>query len=207
MILCVVRLLARFPLAAAHVMGYVLGLWFFLIPNRERRQARINIDLCLPELTRAARRRLVRRCLIENAKTLMEMPGIWLGKPEVLVKRVIGREGRVTPEELLGQGKGLILAAPHIGSWELGIHYLARETPVTALYRPPREEVLENLIKAGRGRGGATLVPTTPQGVKALYRALGRNEMVIILPDQQPRSSKRAGVFAPSSVIPPSPWC
>ncbi len=196
-ILYAVKVIALLPLGAAHLLGYFIGTLFYLWPNRERRQAEINISLCLPALTSAERRRLTRRSLIESAKTLMEMPGIWMGRPEPYLRRLKLVEGASLPAQRLAEGRGLILAAPHLGAWEVGVHHLARLAPVTVLYRPPRERALESLITAGRGKGGATLVPITPAGIKALYQALERNEMVAILPDQQPRGFRGAGVFAP----------
>ena len=55
----------------------------------------------------------------------------------------------------------------------------------------------------GRSRSGVRPVPTDPGGIKALYQALGRGEMVVILPDQQPKARVRgAGVFAPFFGVP-----
>jgi KDO2-lipid IV(A) lauroyltransferase len=82
--------------------------------------------------------------------------------------------------------------------WEVGVHHLARISPVTILYRPPRQPFLEEIITTGRSRGGARMVPTTAQGVKSLYQTLRQGEMVAILPDQEPRAAgKSAGLFAP----------
>ena len=63
------------------------------------------------------------------------------------------------------------MAAPHLGSWEVGVHLLAQVAPTTALYRPPREPALADSMLAGRGRCGARLVPTDGSGIKALYQA------------------------------------
>ena len=128
----------------------------------------------------------------------MEMPGVWFGDPEEWLAKVQPGDGFNLPKTFLDQGKGLIIAAPHLGLWEAGVHYLAKISPVTVLYRPPREQILEEIIKSGRSRGGARLVPTTAQGVKMLYQALRKGEMVAILPDQEPKAAGRsAGVFAP----------
>jgi KDO2-lipid IV(A) lauroyltransferase len=66
---------------------------------------------------------------------------------------------------------------------------------MTSLYRPPRQAYLGKLIRQGRERAGASLVPTDAGGVRALYKALGRGELIAILPDQDP--DRAAGVFAP----------
>ena len=198
-----VKLLSRLPLSFVHGLGVLLGGLFYWIPNKQRRNANTNIDLCLPELSAGKRRTLLRRSLIENAKTLLEMPGVWLGRPDEWVSLIRGENGREILQTLLADGKGVIVAAPHLGSWEAGIHYLADVAPITALYRPPREPGLSRLMSLGRSRGGAKLVATDAQGVRALYEALRNGEMVTILPDQQPKVKGRgSGVFAPFFGIP-----
>jgi len=198
MILYLLAVLSRLPLPAAHALGGLLGRGFCLFPNRERHNAQVNVDLCLPELSPEQRSRIVCASLEESAKTLAEMPAIWRADPQHWVDLIQPGEGMALPAELLEKGKGLIVLAPHLGCWEAGLHYLSTLAPVTALYRPPRNLELEQFMLEGRGKGGATLVPTTGAGVKALYQALRRNELVAILPDQQPKQTgDKGGVFAP----------
>jgi KDO2-lipid IV(A) lauroyltransferase len=64
---------------------------------------------------------------------------------------------------------------------------------MTALYQPPSEEALHKLIRKVRDRSGNTMVPTTRQGLKQLYRTLERGGVVTVLPDQVPAN----GVYAP----------
>jgi len=182
----------------AHGLGAVLGNLFYWLPNRERRSARINIALCFPQLGERERETLLRRSLVENAKTLAETPAIWRGRRDYWLSLIRVEQGREVLEQLLRRGKGVIVAAPHLGSWEVGVHYLASVAPTTALYRPPREPALEQVMLQGRSSGGARLVPTDATGIKALDQALKQGEMVAILPDQEPKSAaKGAGVFAP----------
>jgi len=47
---------------------------------------------------------------------------------------------------------------------------------------------------------GATLVPTDASGVRALYKAVAKNQMIGILPDQDP--GDEGGVFAPFFGVP-----
>ena len=119
-ILSAVKLLSQLPLRVAHGLGALLGMVYYWLPNRERRNARINIALCLPELSDHERASLLRRSLIENAKTLLEAPGIWRGRPEHWLSLVRAERGKELLERLRSQGKGVIVAAPHLGSWEVG---------------------------------------------------------------------------------------
>lgn len=197
-IIYTVKLLARTPFPVIQMLGTLFGWLSYLLPNEERRIARINIDLCFPELSLAERRLLLRQSLIENARTLLEMPAMWTGDPQRWLDKVEVGEGGELLQQTLAQGKGLIAAGPHLGNWELGLHFLTTLSKVTALYRPPKEEGLEELIKSGRSSAGATLVPATAKGVRAIFSALRNGELMGVLCDQEPKAAgKQGGVFAP----------
>lgn len=196
-LLSLLRGLARLSPWTVQGIGAAIGRLLYWIPNKEKRSAQVNLDICFPELSATEKRKLLKSSLIENARTLLEMPAIWLGEPDSWLSLVQRDEGREIVEPLLGQGKGLILAGPHLGAWEIAGLRLGRlGPPLTTLYRPPRYPALQELMFNGRSRTGAKLVPTDASGIKALYQGLKRGEMVAILPDQQPKSA-RGGVFAP----------
>lgn len=174
----------------------MVGHLFIWLPSQEKRCARINIKLCFPDLTYQDRERLLKQSLIENVTTMLELPGFWCRDPDHSLVKLDDPDGQEMLNSLMKQGKGVIVAGPHLGSWEIVGLFLAQIASVTTLYRPPRYDALADLIVKGRGQTGAKLVPTDASGVKALYKALRQGEMVAILPDQQPKST-RGAVFAP----------
>jgi len=194
------RLTAWLPLPVAHAIGVLLGWLFYLVQNPHREVARRNIALCLPHLNPAARRRMLRHALIETGKTAMESPILWLASRTRTLGLVREEVGREVLEQALQRGKGVIIVAPHLGSWELVNLYCSAFNPLTSLYRPLRRPSLEPLVLEARTRFGAKLVPTDAKGVRALFAALADNELVGIPPDQDPRAS--GGVFAPFFGIP-----
>ena len=197
LVLLALRLLAALPLPVAQGLGWCVGSLAALFPNRERKNAEVNVALCFPQMPPGERRRFVRRALIENARTLVESPRAWLRDPDRLLAKVDPQDGERQIRERLALGKGLIFAAPHLGNWEMGVHFLTRTTPTTVLYRPPRQQVLESVMVRGRGRDLASVVPTDASGIRALYQALARGEAIAVLPDQQPKEEGSAAVFAP----------
>jgi len=197
LVLLALRLLAALPLPVSQTLGWCVGSLAALVPNRERANAEVNVALCFPQMPSEERRRFARRALIENACTLLESPRAWLRDPDRLLERVDPQDGERWIRELLARGRGLIFAAPHLGNWEMGVHFLTRTTPTTVLYRPPRQQVLESVMVRGRGRDLARVVPTDASGIRALYQALGRGEAIAVLPDQQPKEEGSAAVFAP----------
>ena len=197
LVLLALRLLAALPLPVSQAVGWCVGNLAALVPNRERVNAEVNVALCFPDMPAQERRRFVRRALIENACTLLESPRAWLRDPEQLLGQVDPQDGADRIRALLARGKGLIFAAPHLGNWEMGVHFLTRTVRTTVLYRPPRQQVLESVMVEGRGRDLAQVVPTDASGIRALYQALGRGEAIAVLPDQQPKEEGSAAVFAP----------
>ena len=191
----VLRLLAWLPLRYSQGIGGGVGRTIGLFPNGLRRVAEINLALCFPELSARSRRRLLAQTLAETGKTAAEMGALWLwpaARVLALVREVPGDE---VLTHALSQGKGLILACPHLGAWELAGLYCATRCKLTALYRPPRMSALDTMIRNARERSGARLVPTDAAGIRALFQALRRGDAVGILPDQDP--GRERGVFAP----------
>ncbi len=192
-----VRALAGVPLPVLHWMGAAVGWGMALIPNRQRRNALINIGLYAPEQPATELVRMRNRSLCELGKTLFETAPLWLRPPAEALSLI--REVRGI--ELLEResGQGLIVLSPHIGAWELAGLYLSTRGPTAIFYKPQR--LLDDLIVEARRRGGATLAPITARGIRALLGALERGENAGILPDQEPREEKGA-VFAPLFGVP-----
>jgi KDO2-lipid IV(A) lauroyltransferase len=196
-----VGLAARLPLGMLQRLGWGLGHLFVLWPNKQRRNALINIRLCLPDLSPAEQVALRDRTLRELGRTYLEIAYLWL-RP---VEEVLSAVKEVRGGELLdhgggsGAGKGIIVLSPHLGAWELAGLYLAAQGATTIFYKPQR--LLDTLIREARGRSGATLAPTNPRGVRLLVQGLERGEYAGILPDQEPKGESGA-VFAPFFGIP-----
>lgn len=197
--LALLRLLARLPLPLLHGLGVLLGTAAWLIPNRYRRITLRNLELCFPDLTPAARRHLARHSLVETGKTLLETPLLWFASRERLLGLIREVRGEAVLERARTAG-GVVMVTPHLGSWELGGLYLSLRHGITSLYRPPRRAALEATIRTARERLGARLVPTDAGGIRKLYQALVRGELIGILPDQDPRA--QGGAFAPFFGVP-----
>jgi len=190
--IAVLRAMSRLPLSVAHSFGTLVGWLMLLIPNKQRRNALINIRLCYPQFDDEEARAFRLRSFIEYGKTYSEVAYLWLRPAHEVLSLV--RE--IYGSELLRRddGRGVIVLSPHLGAWELAGLYLSTRGPTTTLYKPQLE--LDQLIREVRARGGAELVPTDPQGIRSLMQALRRGEYVGILPDQEPKAN-RGSVFAP----------
>jgi KDO2-lipid IV(A) lauroyltransferase len=193
-----IRLFAGLPLSGAQAFGSLLGRLAWRLNGRERHNAEINIGLCFPELPAAELEALARRSLRENGKLIAELPKSWLAGKRYWERRLEGKEFTAEIRRLLQQQKGVIIAAPHLGNWEIGLNAITAAGPTTVLYKPPRQAWLRSVMDDGRKSTGASTAPTDMQGIRALMAALRRGEIVAILPDQVPKEFEQSGsVSAP----------
>lgn len=189
------RISARFSLKFLQNVGAGVGLLLSRIPNRIRGTVSTNLSACYPDLSAAERQQLLEGALQEFGKAIAEAGPIWLWPKERLFELIHETESCRLFHDLYREGQGLLVITPHIAVWELVGLYYSSIYPVTVLYRPPHREGLEPFLCESRSRFGARLAPTTAKGVRALYSALARGEVVGILPDQDP--GRGNGQFAP----------
>lgn len=195
LILGLLRFFSWWSLATNHRMGAAIGWLLWKLPSHPKRIASINIEKAFPYLAEHQRQRLLKKHLIELGKTTTEFGAVWFWPPEKTLQYIRGVSGESYIEEAFANGQGVMVLSPHIGCWEVVGLYLAQNYPMTILYRPPNIPYLETFMTKVRQRAGATLVPTDLSGVKRLRQALRNNELVGILPDQDPGAS--GGVYAP----------
>ena len=187
-------LLGRLPLTFMHRCGACLGWLVSFLPVRESKVARQNIAICLPELGASAQRRLLRKSLQETAQSLFELPFLWSRPITDLKTLLVSVEGAELFSDALADARPLIVAAPHLGAWELLNTYLAEHTELLILYRAPRKAWLEQVFNHFRGRSRARPLRAEPAAVRTLLKCLQEGGTLGILPDQQPKQGE--GEFA-----------
>ncbi len=99
--------------------------------------------------------RLVREAMAEGGKSVTEIVKIWGAGAERALDLVREVRGEALFDAALAAGKGVIIAAPHLGCWELLNYWLCRKTPMAILYRPPRIAAVEAPVAQSARRAGA----------------------------------------------------
>lgn len=189
------KLTALLPLPVNRFAGYLLGTLLYFSKSTPYRITMSNLSQCFPALSSTQLKKLCRESLIETGKMLTENGILFLSgkkKPLTFINQVHGLDEL---NKAIANDKGVILAVPHLGSWELTILYCSDLFKTTVLYRPLKPESFDRLVFNARQRYGATLVPTDNNGVRALFKAMKNKELAIILPDHEPKWG--GGIFAP----------
>ncbi len=191
----VLALAARVPLRVLQAIGAAASRLAHWLGTREYRVAKRNAELCFPELDPEQRRAFVRATLAESGRGLAELPRLWAGDPRRALGLVREVRGAEHVQAALASGRGVLVAAPHLGAWELLNLHLATLGPLTILYRVPQRAEFEPLLLRARTALGAEAVRAEPAGVRLLFRRLKQGRIVGILPDQRPKGGE--GVDAP----------
>lgn len=194
----ILRVLSLLPLRALQALGAGLGWLFWIAHTRKRHIVEANLARVRPQMNDCARRQLARACLLETGKSLLEVFGIWTRAQRTLA-RVRDVRGQELFDAALASGKGLILCAPHLGSWEVANYWVGARTPFATFYTQPRHPQLELLLRRLREGGASIQFPIDDSGVRRVFRHLGKGGVVSIMPDHVPRSG---GVVAPFFGVP-----
>lgn len=181
--------------ALARVYVWVLDLF---VPKL-RRVAQRNVVLAMPELDEIARWRLVNASFCSLARlmvTLARMPSITAQN----ISSWIRYDGIEHFHAAKQRGRGVLFATAHLGNWELSAfaHGLLTE-PMHVVVRALDNPLLDAEAARLRTLSGNRVIEKR-DFARGILRALGRNEAVGILIDQNVAADE--GVFVPFFGIP-----
>ncbi|QSX78799.1 lauroyl acyltransferase [Agrilutibacter solisilvae] len=196
--------LARLPWRWLMRLGDGLAAWMLRRNTRESRVVRRNLELTQPQLPAAARDDLHQRIVRTTARQALETLRMWTRPHAENLGLIRQSHGVDLFDAAIAAGRGVIVAAPHYGNWELLNQWLAAHTPLAILYAPPESAVGDaflRLVRADDAQAArVTQVRAEGPGVRQLFKLLKDGGVVGILPDQQPKQGD--GEFAPFFGVP-----
>ena len=188
---------ARLPWPLLRALADGVAALSIAVNAREARVARRNLELIRPDLDGAAREMLMRDILRTTARQAFETLRLWTRPASRNLAEIAEVHGEARFDAALLEPRGLLVAAPHMGNWELLNQWLAMKTPLAILYRPPESAIGEAFLRRVRANAGGDVeqVRAEAAGVRTLLKRLQKGGVVGILPDQQPKAGE--GEFAP----------
>lgn len=195
--LLVLRLIAFLPLRLSRALGVILGELMYRVNAKRRRIARINIDLCFPELGERQRNRLVRRHFRLAGQSYLDIAFLaWASERRFI--RKIKLTGLEHLRAALARGRVIVLA-PHCLGMNVGGVALARHERVFSMVKLQRGALVNWLLQKARSRYDPPLI-SRGQGLRPVLRHLERGLIFYYLPDED--FGPKRSVFAPFFGVP-----
>ena len=182
------------PRTAEYIAPVLATVVWYLVP-RLRRVTRLNLRAVYPDMDSKQRSKIGRASMTHYARGIFEAGMLWHWPLERVYGFFDEAQGFEQAEQVIKEGKGLIVAAPHCGSWEMLNLYLHSKGEAAILYKPSKYPEVDAMLLDKRRRGGAEMVPATGTGLRRMYKLLKNGLFVALLPDQEP--SGGGGQFAP----------
>jgi KDO2-lipid IV(A) lauroyltransferase len=177
-----VRLLVRLPFRWQLAIGRAIGRFAGAVVRRRRHIVRRNLEICFPELTPAARERLMRQHFEALGAGLAEQAMAWFGPRQFLLERV-QITGREHLEAGLRAGRGVILYAGHYTTLEFVFAALRTMCPyLCGMYKMQRNAAMNEIMRRGWGRNADEIF--AKDDVRGMLRALKQNAVVWYAADQ-----------------------
>ena len=190
-----IRVVSKLSLDAAHRIGTLAGLLYSVVPARSRNAGLVNLRVAFPTISNRELKRIARKSAVQAGRMVMELPALWRWPGERVIELVREVEGRELLDEALARGNGVVVATPHIGSWEMMLLWLGHNASLTAPFRELRLPELEEFIHSARQRTGVQMIPSQRSAALRLLRSLRKGNIVGMAPDQDAGSG--SGVFVP----------
>jgi Kdo2-lipid IVA lauroyltransferase/acyltransferase len=178
------RLCEPLPFGLQVWLGRNIGALLARLPLSFVRIARRNLELCMPQLSRAEREALLRDHFRSVGIGVFETAIAWWS-PDERIRKLTRLEGVEHLEAALARGRGAILLSAHFTTLEIGARAICARLPANIMYRPTRNLVLERFLMRNRGRQAKRAIPR--DDVRTLIAALKDNEPVWYAPDQSYR--------------------
>jgi KDO2-lipid IV(A) lauroyltransferase len=189
------RMLSWITPRGGEVIAPPLAFLVWHLAKRLRRVTRINLRLVFPDMDAEARDRMARASMVHYVRGVLEAGMLWNWPIDRVFELFEDARGIDLYHQAKSEGKNVILAGVHCGSWELLGLYMQKHLNGSILYKPGKHADIEKMLLDRRRRAGAVLVPATSAGLRTMFKRLKNGETVALMPDQEPTLGE--GEFVP----------
>jgi len=193
------------PPGLRHAAAAPGGTAWFWLSAAQRRAALDNYAAALgrepgdPEVARVAR-----RAFQNYGRMLMDFLLLGSLSPAELLTRM-SDEGRENLDAAVARGRGVIMAVPHMGSWDMAGSYAGAIGYRISAVAEAFPGSLNDAIVATRQRFGLQVITLGRSAVRAITEALQANRIVALLCDLEQGPGVDVRFFGRRAVVPGGP--
>lgn len=178
----ILRLLVMLPFGFQWLLGRLLGRLLFMAVPKRRRIAAANLKLCFPELDESGQNRLLHAHAESIGFSVFEV-GFALWSSQARIDRLVTLEGLDNISKPLERGHGVIVLSGHFPAAELVGRAIKKHIPPPgAMYRPLKNQLVDQLLRRARGKSIDPLIPK--DDVRQMIRLLRKGFPVWYASDQ-----------------------
>lgn len=199
------RVLRAVPPGLRHAAATPGGTaWYWLSPGQRRAAldnyaAALGLDRTDPEVGRVAR-----RAFQNYGRMLMEFLTIGSLTPEEVIERVT-IDGRDHLDAALARGRGVIMAVPHMGSWDMAGSFAGAVGYKISAVTERFPGSLNEAVVQTRRQFGMNVILLGRAAVRALTEALRENHVVALLCDLEQGPGVEVRFFGRRAIVPGGP--
>lgn len=177
-------IIARIPRRLAYALGVVISTLAFPLLARQRKALESNLRHVRPELPGPQLRKLAWRNWLNYTRAWIDFFKI----PRMDRARLTGLLKPTGLENLdlaMANGKGVIVVAPHMGSWELAAaSWAASFGQIGVMVEQIEPRRLFNHVFRVRSKMGIKVIPLSQTGARDIIRMLKDGRMVVLAMDR-----------------------
>jgi len=185
------------PFRVIVAIGNGLGTLAFPFATERRRVGMINLKLCFPEMSEAAREKLLRKHFRIFMRGLIERCILWWSSAE-RINKLISVEGVEHFEAIKDQPS--ILLTPHFVGMDAGGQWIAQYTDTVCMYANQKNRYLTELLLQKRARFRNQMLFSRQQGLRPILKGMRAGMPFVYPPDQD--QGVRDGAFIPFFGVP-----
>ena len=170
-----------------------IGRLFYRLNEKRRNIARININLCFPELDDHQKQELLRQHFEAYGASIFDLAICWWASARRL-QRLTTVHGLQQYLDLLEQGRNVVMFTGHMLTVDLCGQYLSPFHAGVTMMKPLSNPLLNWMFFRGRSRHGAIVV-NRQQGMRPMVRHLRNGFTAYFMPDED--FGAEAAVFTP----------
>ena len=159
--------IAALPLALVQVIGALLGLLAYIGSKQYRSLFRPQYEAVVN-----ARGLPFKLWAAVRASGMLFSDSLWIWRNPERALGLVEVQNWDVVEAAIREGHGLVMLTPHLGGFEIIPRVLAQHFPATILYRPSRQEWLNEVVEEGRAYPNMHFVPTNLNGVRQMLEHL-----------------------------------